>query len=85
MASNTRTTGANRRELKTRISPGTFHLEFYYEGGGEVPDVLKGLFTDQFSAFQARDAFLTKKKVEEDKAKEKPKFERKATGKPVKV
>ena len=86
MASSTQTTGASKRELKTRIAPNTFHLEFYYEGGGEVPDILKGLFTDAFSAELAKSNFLTKKQDEEDrKADEKKNFTRKATGKPIKV
>ena len=48
MASSTQTT-AGKKELRVRKAPLGSMLEFHYEGGGEVPDMLKGFYTDLFS------------------------------------
>lgn len=60
------------KELKIRYTqPSAF--EIYYEGGGEVPAVLQGRFTDRGQAQKAIDQYLltkpvrkTAKKVDED-------------------
>lgn len=79
MVSNTTTTEENKRELKTRTAKNSFHLEFYYQGGGEVPQVLQGFFTDEYAATLAKNMYLQSK--EPKPKKEKPKY----TGKPVKA
>ena len=60
------------KELKIRYKkPNGF--EIYYEGGGEVPEVLQGSWTDRGKAQIAIDKYLltrpvrkTTKKVEDD-------------------
>lgn len=58
------------KELKIRYSqPNAF--EVYYEGGGELPEVLQGRFTDRRNAQAAIDNYLLTrkprgKKVDED-------------------
>ena len=41
----------NKKELKTRYSSKMGNmLEVYYEGGGQIPQVLAGLYTDLTTA-----------------------------------
>lgn len=51
-----------KKELKIRIRNNTSHCEVYYEGGGELPQVLSGLYTNATLAQQAIDTYKTTKK-----------------------
>ena len=76
----------NKKELETRRTKNGLGFEFYYSGGGVVPDTLKGFFTDIFTANTARDLYLStryERPVKKEEAK--PVVERKYSGKPVKV
>jgi len=45
------------KELKIRYASNNAY-EIYYEGGGEVPAALRGLFTDHRTAQRAIDEYL---------------------------
>ena len=41
---------AVKKELRYRVRHNSMHLELYYEGGGQVPESLKGMYTDSRAA-----------------------------------
>lgn len=53
---------AENKQLLTRNRKGTAHLEVYFEGGGEVPQELSGLFTSKGSASKAIEHYLVNRK-----------------------
>lgn len=79
MASNTQTTGDKKDILLRRTKDGLF-FETYFEGGGELPAALSGMYTDAYTAQKAIDKYINQRDNPP-----KPEIERKATGKPVKV
>ena len=97
MASSTQTTDVTKKDLLTRRVPSGLYFEFYYEGGGEVPAFLKGLYTSKTFAEAAKRAYLfmrdgapvesvepeSKEEVQEVQEEKKP--QRKYSGKPVKA
>ena len=51
-----------RKELKIRIRNGTNHFEVYFEGGGEVPQILTGLYTTENFAQRAIETYKITKR-----------------------
>tara|TARA_R110002096_G_scaffold49054_1_gene129861 strand:+ start:260 stop:469 length:210 start_codon:yes stop_codon:yes gene_type:complete len=59
------------KELKVRVAAGKGSLrEVYWEGGGEVPQVLTGLYTGLHSAQADIDKYILSKGVLEDATKQ---------------
>jgi hypothetical protein len=57
------------KELKIRVTQGNGSLkDIYWEGGGEVPQALSGLYTGHIAAQVAIDKYLLDKGVLEDGA-----------------
>jgi hypothetical protein len=58
----------NKKELKFR-SAGTMGsmIEIFYEGGGQVPEELTGLWTDRVRANNAIDLYRIRKEVKSGK------------------
>ena len=51
------------KELRIRISPKTPNLyDVYYEGGGELPESLSGLYVSEKDAQYAIDMYLSNRK-----------------------
>ena len=53
----------NKKELEIRKKPGTVNLEIKFAGGGEVPQELRGEFTNEFMAKKAISLYLDKRAV----------------------
>jgi hypothetical protein len=50
-----------KKELKIRVRHNTPHKEIYYESGGQVPEMLKGMYTDDRVAKNAIATYLDKR------------------------
>ena len=48
-----------KKELKTRIVGN--HVQLYYEGGGELPQELSGLYTSPTLALKSAEQYLSKR------------------------
>jgi len=48
-----------KKELKTRIVGN--HVQLYYDGGGELPQELSGLYTSKTRALNAAEQYLSKR------------------------
>lgn len=49
----------NQKELLTRAVNGNTHIvELYYQGGGELPKTLSGMYTSKREALNAADLYL---------------------------
>lgn len=63
---------AESKKFMTRVRPGGSLYEIYFEGGGEVPEYLKGAYTSSHRALAASEEYVstykrkTNKKVKSD-------------------
>lgn len=54
-----------KKELLTRpVNGNTQHIELYFEGGGELPKKLSGIYTSKAEALKAAKTYKSSKKVE---------------------
>jgi hypothetical protein len=78
------TTAVSKREPQYRRGATTL-FEFYMEGGGPIPDCLKGMYTSQTVAEIAKANYLYERDIKPQlEAEARKNFTRKATGTPVK-
>lgn len=74
----------SKREPQVRIAPNSTLLEFYMEGGGPIPDCLRGQYTSKTVADIAKANYLYERDIKPQvEAEARQNFTRKATGTPV--